>query len=413
MILSVIKGALRSIAQPVSTWLVRGPQFKRLAPQAPAATAGQTLRVALPYLIPNLGDAVMVFPLIDALRKENPDLVISVFTHRGSRILGLHPQVDHHYEFRLQPDWRGFVGIASYMHDLYRQWDREWRSLRFHQVVSVRGGVDPFYSMHLGWLLGGGVRTGYSCRVEPERMDIALDPDPLITSCVTSIDDRIHEVERGSLVLELAGLLASRVDIRKPVQSMLTLAHSESATAFVKRYPVLTEPYAIVAPGSSFPRRRWDAERFAEVASRTIVPRGWSVVLVGGPEDQALCDRVTARLGSARVLNLAGKTDFIQLAAICANAKCFLGNDSGTGHVAGACGVPTLVVAMFRKDGPVTHHSSPMRTHPVGPQVRVVQSPRQILPCVDECISDDAHCILGITVDEVAGALANLLREDA
>ena len=396
----------------VSTWLVQGRQFRRYAPQSPPAAAGERLRVAIPYLIPNLGDTVMLFPLLDALRAAHPDAELTCFTHGGSRILALHPAVNQHFELKRHSDRREVFGVAAFIHDLYRQWKSEFRALRFHAVVLLRGGVDPLHSAHLGWMLGGTSRTGYSSSVEPERAAYSLHPDPLLTKCIATVN-RVHETERGSEVLEAAGLLYTPVDIRKPVTSMLAIAQSDTAQAFVQAMPQLQGPYAVVAPGSSFPRRRWDWQRFAAVAIGCIQPRGWTTVLVGGPEDADLCSGIAKQLGDDQVLNLAGQTSFAELAAVCAGARLFVGNDSGTGHVAGACGVPTVVVAMFRRNGPVTHHSSPQRTHPLGPYVRIVQPSRQTAPCVEECDMDHAHCILGVDVPEVCEAINEVLTQSA
>lgn len=390
-------------------WLVLGPQFRRYALQNRAASAETPLHIAVPYLIPNLGDAVMLFPLLDALRQQNPAATISCFTYGSSRILREHPAVDHHYEVTTKEDWRAVFGRASYIHDLYRFWRSNCRSMRFHTVVMLRAGVDPFHSSHLGWMLGGSERCGYSSTVEPERASYDLQPDALLTRCIPAIG-RVHEIERGSEVLEVADLLHAPVDLRLPVQSMLRLAHSPAGQSFVERYPELQKPYAVIAPGASFPRRRWAWESFSDVVQRTVMSRGWQVVLVGGTEDRELCQQLAASLPAhAAVLNLAGKTSFVELAAVCAGAQLFVGNDSGTGHVAGACGIPTVVVAMFRQDGPATHHSSPLRTHPAGPAVRVVQSPCQIRPCQDECEMDYAHCILGVTPEKVCAAVDAVL----
>lgn len=396
----------------LSTWLVQGKQFRRYAPQSAPAAQGERLRIAVPYLIPNLGDTVMLFPLLDALRAAHPDAELSCFTHGGSRILGLHPAVDQHFELQRHSDWREIFGIAAYIHDLYRQWKLQFRAFRFHDVLLLRGGVDPLHSAHLGWMLGGNSRTGYSSNVEPERAGYSLQPEPLLTRCIPAIH-RVHETERGSEVLEAAGLLTTPVDIRKPVASMLAIAGSDTAQAFLARQPQLRQPYAVVAPGSSFARRRWDWQRFAAVAAACIAPRGWTIVLVGGPEDRELCNHIAAQFSGAEILNFAGQTTFVELTGVCAGAELFVGNDSGTGHVAGACGVPTVVVAMFRRDGPVTHHSSPQRTHPLGPYVRVVQPSQQTAPCVEECDMDHAHCILGVEVSDVCEAVQEVLTQAA
>jgi hypothetical protein len=64
---------------------------------APAAVEGGRHKLAICDLIPNLGDKVMMFPLLDALRRENPDIEISIFTQGAGSLIGIHPAVDHLY----------------------------------------------------------------------------------------------------------------------------------------------------------------------------------------------------------------------------------------------------------------------------------------------------------------------------
>jgi ADP-heptose:LPS heptosyltransferase len=218
----------------------------------------------------------------------------------------------------------------------------------------------------------------------------------------------VHEVSRGSEVLQLAGLLRNPVDIHQPVESMLAIARSQAARTYLKELGLLSRPYAVIGPGAAVPRRVWPAARFAELAHQELLPRGWQVVIVGGPETAAV-ETVRALLGED-VLDLTGKTNFEQLTAVCGGAQCFLGNDSGTSHVAGACGVPTLIVTAFARSGRPTHHASPNRSHPLGPWVAVVQPERQAAPCTTECLAEEVHCIGQVTVQETQTVLRNLLE---
>ena len=86
-----------------------------------------------------------------------------------------------------------------------------------------------------------------------------------------------------------------------------------------------------------------------------------------------------------------------------------MGNDSGPSHIAGACGVPTLVVTASASSSPVTHHASPARSLPVGPFVGVVQPKVQLLPCETECTATEAHCIEQVTVEEATLELQKVL----
>lgn len=405
----MLRTFLINLVQRTASLAVHGSVFRLYTKSCPPADPEPgRLRVAVSYLIPSLGDNVMLYPLIDAIRCEHPRAEISCFACAGNRILGLHPEIDHFYEMPKSMTWRQKLGPMNHILNI-REWHRkELSGLRFDVCIALRGGVDPFHSAHLAWLLGGRERVGYSSQVEPERSGIDLGADRLLKKKVDRIG-AVHEVQRGGEVLNLAGLIRNPVRVDQPVSSILAVAQSPEAREYVARFQELQGPYGIVAPGASFSRRRWACDRFAIMAKEEIVGRGWAPVFVGGPEDIPTCNAIAATL-NVPSLNLAGKTNFVQLAGVCAGAQCFIGNDSGTAHLAGASGVPTLIVTAFAKTGLNTHHASPARSHPVGPYSAIVQPLKQMLPCTDECLAGEPHCILQVQVDEMKRAFSDLMQ---
>jgi ADP-heptose:LPS heptosyltransferase len=392
--------------------MLMGERFKLYMRPGPVPKPGPKLRIAVCYLIPNLGDAVMVFPLVDAIRKENPEAEITCFTYgNGGAILGKHPAINHHYNLTLTKSWRQKFYPANVIYDIWLWRRRNFCNLEFDVCVMPRGGSDPFYSAHLAWMIGGRERVGFSSEVEPERTEGDLHAAPLLTKKIERID-AVHEVGRGSEVLMLAGLIKDQIDLEQPVASLLEIAHGAEGQNFISGFPELRRPYAIVAPGASVSRRQWPSSRFAELAEKEIVSRGWVPVFVGGPEIAVTCAEICERLGG-RSLNLAGLTDFQQLTAVSAGAQCFIGNDSGTAHVAGGCGIPTLIVTAFAKTSLFSHHSSPLRSRPVGPYTAVVQPLEQMPPCVKECLAEEPQCILQVGVEEMRTALNDLLERSS
>jgi heptosyltransferase III len=105
-------------------------------------------------------------------------------------------------------------------------------------------------------------------------------------------------------------------------------------------------------------------------------------VLLGDVNDADSCQQLSER-AALPCLNLAGKTDLLQAAAVLQRAALFIGNDSGLGHLAAACDTPTFTVF-----GP----GNPHRYHPWHPRARWVQS--------------DSGDIADIPVGEVAAAIA-------
>jgi ADP-heptose:LPS heptosyltransferase len=132
-------------------------------------------------------------------------------------------------------------------------------------------------------------------------------------------------------------------------------------------------------PGSGSSTKNWPRKLFSEVARRLSGGEGW--LLVEGPADRD----ATEGLAQAPHSRVARDWPIRVLAAALAEARLYVGNDSGVTHLAAAVGTPT--VALF---GP----TDPLRWSPVGPCVAVVRSPFRTMD--------------GISVDAVMAAAREL-----
>jgi heptosyltransferase-2 len=153
-----------------------------------------------------------------------------------------------------------------------------------------------------------------------------------------------------------------------------------------------------IFPGSNASSRRWDADRYAELAAR-VAGRGARVVVFGSAGERDL----TAHVAGSRALDLGGRTDLPLLAAGLAACRVLVTNDSGPMHLAAAVGTPTVSV-----QGP----ADPRVTRPLGEgHVLVWGAPIPCVPCVkNECPRSgvgfrlpeaERECLRLIGVDEV------------
>lgn len=130
-------------------------------------------------------------------------------------------------------------------------------------------------------------------------------------------------------------------------------------------------PVLAVAPVAAIPSKTWPAERWAELVRQALAtPRfaGWRVMAVGGPGDQAAAAPVLEAAGPAGV-DAVGKLDILASAAALQRAGVFVGNDSGTMHLAAAAGAPTLGLfgqTDWRRYGPWGDHARALTADPAG-----------------------------------------------
>lgn len=97
-----------------------------------------------------------------------------------------------------------------------------------------------------------------------------------------------------------------------------------------------------VAPGSKWPSKIWDEQRFGDVVDRLIVRDNCYPIIFGGGEDHETGDRLIGRWKTGA--NSAGALDIRESAALLRDCGLYLGNDTGTMHIAAAVGVPCVAI---------------------------------------------------------------------
>jgi hypothetical protein len=147
-----------------------------------------------------------------------------------------------------------------------------------------------------------------------------------------AVDDLLPEPERALSLAEAAMYALpdgddGRLALRRPLPDVRNL--------------VPDEPYVVLHPGTSVPARAWPAERYASVC-RMLDGLGVAVVVTGSPAERVLTAGVTSR---TRAVDLGGRTDLAQLAAVLEGAEGVVVGNTGPAHLAAAVGTP--VVSLF------------------------------------------------------------------
>jgi heptosyltransferase-2 len=148
--------------------------------------------------------------------------------------------------------------------------------------------------------------------------------------------------------------------------------------------PAGAGPLVGLFPGANAPARRWPVERFVEVAGR-VAARGARCVVLGGPAERVLTAHVASVATGA--LDVGGRTDLVDLAALLSLCDLVVTNDTGPMHLAGAVGTPT--VSLW---GP----SDPREVRQVGaPDFRVTGASLPCKPCYrNHCLRRGAGTLL-------------------
>lgn len=154
------------------------------------------------------------------------------------------------------------------------------------------------------------------------------------------------------------------------------------------------EPYAVLCPATTWPQKHWIEERWSEVADGLFDEHGLRSVILGGPADAAMAERIAER-SKARPVIAVGRADLNTSSALVAMARLSISVDTGLFFMAIAHKTP--VVGLF---GPT------ITSHLTGePLVTVIKHPHPCSPCRrNREICTEFDCMKDVQVDEVLTA---------
>jgi ADP-heptose:LPS heptosyltransferase len=280
-------------------------------------------RIAVVRALPGVGDLLCAVPGLAALRAAHPDADITlVGLPSAAWFVEAHP--------RLVDDLlpvAGVPGLPEVVPDAAE-------ARRFHATAAARR-FDLAVQVH-----GSGVTTNPLTTMLGARLQVgAARPDQWQPpGTVVPYPDDVHEILRVLTVTTAAGAPSVGTDLDLP----LAPASRAEARRLLGGPRPARAPYVCLHPGASRPANRWPPESFAAVADR-LAGAGHRVVLTGSRAESPVTAAVASAM-TAPVVDLAGRTSVVTLAAVFAGARLVVSNDTGAAHVAAALHAPGVVV---------------------------------------------------------------------
>ncbi len=328
-----------------------------------------------------LGDALITIPTLRSLRKLDPESRMTLLIQEPLDTLFTSlDAVDEVIGFTIRT---GAAGLWDRLHLV-----RKIRKERFDFCLILPNSFDSALLPYLAHI--------------PERVGFNRDGrGVLLTRRVPAAAKGIGEhqaVDYLKLILpETTGTAPLDFSL-SPAPAALDWAKEQIGSLA----PVDDIPIIGLNPGAAYgPAKRWFPERFSELGTRLFNSIGAGIVLVGGPSETDLC-RTIARGTSGKVLDLSGRTDLPQLAALLSLCDLVVTNDSGPMHLASAVG--TAVAALFGS-------TDPGDTAPLGDHI-ILRTEVDCSPCWERvCPRGEMRCMEGIEVEDVLEAVIRLLPE--
>lgn len=158
--------------------------------------------------------------------------------------------------------------------------------------------------------------------------------------------------------------------------------------------------WVALGPGSKMPAKKWPEEHYVAVVQRLIEEFDIWPVIFGGTEDTAIGESLVSKWNRGYVA--AGRLSVRE--SIAAMQKCvlYLGNDTGTLHMAVAAGLRCVAIFSSR--------DFPGKWYPYGSHHVVFRTEISCEGCMlTDCIENEMKCILSICEDEVVQACTGIL----
>lgn len=103
------------------------------------------------------------------------------------------------------------------------------------------------------------------------------------------------------------------------------------------------QPYICIAPASVWYTKQFPIDKWIEFLNQEEVKK-FRVYLIGGPNDQVLCEVIRSKTKHPFTFNLSGQISFLQTAALMHQARMNYSNDSAPLHLASAMDAPVTAI---------------------------------------------------------------------
>jgi heptosyltransferase-2 len=324
-----------------------------------------------------LGDVVMSLPALKAVRQALPRAHLAVLVKRElASFFDGSPWIDEVMPYAVAHGLRGLGDRRGIVAQI--------RARRFDLAILFPKSFEAALWVTLA-------------RV-PRRAGLVADGRGLLLTHKTRLAaDALagHQAQQYlDLLREAVGINGSSDDYTPDIHE----PHRSNMRAWLasRRQRPLAELIAL-APAAAFgPAKEWPAAHYAALIDLLAQRDQAECVLVGSPGERGKCEEVVAASGAGALI-AAGETSVGELMALLSLCAGFAGNDSGSMHVAGALGIPT--VGLYGS-------TNPERTGPLGPKTTVLYHRVACSPCLQRtCRFGHYDCLRQIAAEEVAQAL--------
>jgi len=270
-----------------------------------------------------LGDFLLSVPVLRALREQLPDVFIAVMVRGYTE-----PIIRHNR----------YINDILVLYEKGSQWNCRrigffWHQLRrgYDLTVIINTVSHSLSSDLLAWFSHARYILGPSHRQFP-----GTKRNFFYNLIAPFDDDHRHQSEKNLDIVRYLGV--DTADLREHIT--ILPKEQEWAQAILQKLGLdLNRPILGIHPGAGKLKNRWAVTHFIAVALRSAQLSA-QVLLFYGPNETDLRDQFLQVCPAATYFG----RDLRKLAVVFSCLSVFLGNDTGTTHMAAAVGTPTIVI---------------------------------------------------------------------
>ena len=284
------------------------------------------------------GDVLLTKPMIDNIKLNVPDSEIDLLVYKGTGSILEH---ERNVSETIEIDAASKKNIFKRIKKEINLWKKLYsKNYDYAFFLTTQWRVVP-----MSWALGKAMKAAVDDKKRRKNL--------WIKSFSTIFPEALekHIVQRNLVALESLGLKVFTENLTLD-PSYLDLEYN----TLKETYPFLKEEnsYCVIHPTSRREKKLWDKEKFGQLIN-LLLEKGVSVVVTSGPDSHEIdyVDEILRKAGivDKKVLNLAGKTSLLGLAALIKGSQFFIGLDSVASHIAAS--VDKESITLFGPSNPV------------------------------------------------------------
>jgi heptosyltransferase-2 len=277
-----------------------------------------------------IGDALMFTPALKLLRKSLPDAELDALVmYRGAKeIFESNPNFNKVIHFNFLEE--GASKSLKFLLQLRKKYDAS---------INVYPANRKEYNF-ISFLIGAKERAGV-VYLRKNRTNLNS-----LNNIKVLENDNVHNVRTNIKLCE--ALIGKKYSEEPPLEFQITNEEKDKARKYFNEVGISSEELVVgFHPGcatlKNHIKRRWEPEKFAELAKKLINNHSAKILIFGGPEEKELKEQISSLINSERV-NVVNAESLTKSSAIMQRCKIIVTNDSSQMHIAAALGLKVVAI---------------------------------------------------------------------